>query len=213
MDQLDILKSKWQSQSQDFPTYSKDQLTALLAKKSSSIVKWLFYIAIIEFVVLGLVNFLLIDTEQHEKLTQVLGGNLYYGSYVLSYIVVFFFIYRFWRNYKNIAADQPARKLMKNILKTRRTMKYYIWFNLIYVMIFGIITAVMLLYNDPDMAPIIESANFQEHKTKFIAIYLTIMVFFFAVFCGLLYGVYSLIYGILLKRLKKNYQELRKMEV
>ncbi|BAO56767.1 hypothetical protein [Nonlabens marinus] len=213
MDQLDILKAKWQSQKSDFPQYSKDQLTGLIAKKSSSIVKWIFYIGIAEFVLLTLVNILMMDSDQHDKYIQILGGNLYIGSYLLSYVVILFFIYKFWMNYKNISADQPARMLMKNILKTRRTMRYYIWFNLIYVMVFGTLAAILVLFNDPSMTPMLESVEFQEHKVSFMAKYITIMVLFFAVFCGLLYGVYSLIYGILLRKLKRNYQELKKMEV
>ncbi|WP_194850088.1 hypothetical protein [Nonlabens antarcticus] len=213
MDQLDILKSKWQSQQRDFPKYSQDQLTGLLARRSSSIVKWIFYIGIGEFALLTVLNLFLMDSEQHDKYITMLGKPLYFGSYVFSYVIVIFFIYKFWRNYKNISADQPARKLMKNILKTRRTMKWYIWFNLSYVMIFGIIAAILVLFNDPQLSDLIHSDKFLEHKFKFMAGYIAIMIAFFAVFCGLLYGIYSLIYGILLRRLNKNYQELKKIEV
>jgi hypothetical protein len=213
MDQLDILKSKWQSQKRDFPTYSKDHLTGLLAKKSSSIVKWIFYIGIAEFVVLASVSIFTMNGKQHQTYIDSIGEPLYYGSAIFSYLVIIFFIYRFWRNYKNISSDQPARQLMKNILKTRRTMKWYIWFNLIYVMVFGVISAILVLYNNPAMSEIIDSPDFKEHKFKFMAGYLTVMILFFAVFCALFYGVYSLIYGILLKRLNKNYQELKRLEV
>ena len=158
MDQLDILKSKWQSQKSDYPSYSAAQLTSLLAKKSSSIVKWIFYIGIAEFVLLTALNLFLADSEQHQTYIDSLGEALYYSSYAISYIIVIYFIYKFWMNYKNISADQPARKLMKNILKTRRTMKWYIWFNLIYVMVFGIIAAVMLLFNDPALSELIQSS-------------------------------------------------------
>jgi hypothetical protein len=213
MDQLDILKSKWNTQSTDYPVYSKKKLTGLLATKSSSIVKWLFWIAVAEFVILSAINFLVVDDGQHERYAASLGSWLYYGSTILSYAVVLFFIYRFWRNYKNISAEQPTRQLMKNILRTRRTMKQYIWFNLIYVMIFGVLSAVMLLFNDPQFAEVIQSPEFIEHRAMFTAGYITVMVLFFTIFCGLLYGIYSLIYGILLRRLKKNYQELKKMEI
>lgn len=213
MDQLDILKSKWKSQASDYPTYSTEQLTGLIAKKSSSIVKWIFYIGIAEFVLLTALNLFMMDSDQHVKYIEMIGETLYYGSYVVSYTVILFFIYKFWRNYKNISADQPTRTLMKNILKTRRTMKWYIWFNLAYVMVFGVIAAIMVLFNDPAFSELLQSAQFQEHKFSFMAKYISIMVFFFAVFCAVMYGIYSLIYGILLKRLKRNYQELKKMEV
>ncbi len=213
MDQLDILKSKWQSQKSDFPQYSKVQLTALLAKNSSSIVKWIFYIGIAEFVLLTLINIFYMDGENVQPFITAIGEPLYYGSYVFSYAVVLFFIYRFWSNYKNISAAQPARQLMKNILKTRRTMKWYIWYNIVFVMLFGLIYSYMALFNAPEFSKIIESAEFQQHTFKSVAIFMAFMALAFAVFCGFLYGVYSLIYGILLRRLKRNYEELRRMEV
>lgn len=214
MDQLDILKSKWQSQKSDYPTYSTEQITSLLAKKSSSIVKWIFYIGIAEFLILGLITiFYTGNSAEHDNMVDMIGQEVYYGSYVVSYVVILFFIYKFWKNYKNISADQPSRTLMKNILKTRKTMKYYIWFNLIYVMLFGMIVAVLMVFNNPEFAEIVNSEDFQEHKFKFMAGYILFTIVLLATFCAVLYGVYSLIYGILLKRLKKNYQELKKMEV
>jgi ABC-type multidrug transport system fused ATPase/permease subunit len=80
-------------------------------------------------------------------------------------------------------------------------------------MVFGVISAILVLYNNPAMSEIIDSPDFKEHKFKFMAGYLTVMILFFAVLCALVYGVYSLIYGILLKRLNKNYQELKRLEV
>ena len=92
MDQLDILKSKWKSQSRDFPNYSTDQLKLLLASKSSSIVKWIFYIGIAEFVVLTVLNMILMYSDQNQKYVNMIGEPLYYGSYILSYVVILFFI-------------------------------------------------------------------------------------------------------------------------
>jgi len=214
MDQLDILKSKWQSQQRDFPQYSREQLTGLIAKKSSSIVKWIFYIGIAEFVLLAVVTiFYTGNSKQQDELVAAIGEPFYYGSYVLSYVVIIYFLYRFYMNYKNISADQPARNLMKNILKTRRTMKQYIWFNLIYVAVFTIIASVFILYNGPQSAQILESQKFQEHQLLFTTAYIGAVLVFLIIFCGLIYGFYSLIYGILLRRLKRNYQELKKMEI
>ncbi len=214
MDQLDILKAKWQSQSSDYPVYSKDQITNLLAKKSSSIVKWIFYVGIAEFVLLNVINgFSFFEDEQYLRTVDMIGKPVYYGSMVLSYTVILYFIYKFWCNYRDIRADQPTRKLMKNILKTRRTMKWYIWFNLSYIVLFGLITAVMLLFNDPAFSEFINSEEFQNHQFKFIAGYIVFITFLLGAICAVVYGIYSLIYGILLRRLRRNYEELKKMEV
>ncbi|AZQ44718.1 hypothetical protein [Nonlabens ponticola] len=213
MDQLDILKSKWQAQSTDYPTYSREQLTPLLASKSSSIVKWLFYIAIGEFIFFVLLNILLSDSESTEMSISIMGEFLFYGSYVLHYVAIGIFIYLFWKNYKNISASQPTRSLMKNILKTRKTMKWYIWYNLIYIMLFGVIATLLIVTNDLEFAKLMNQPNFAEHKQTLVIGYIVSMFVILTVICAVLYGFYSLIYGILLRRLKRNYQELKKMEV
>lgn len=214
MDQLELLKSKWKSQASDYPAYSKVQLTGLLAKKSSSIVKWIFYIGVAEFLLLAIVTiFYTGGNHDMDQMIQILGEPFYYGSIAISYVAILFFIYRFWINYKNISSDQPTRTLMKNILKTRRTMKWYIWYNMGYGMIFGVIAFIIILLNDPQFAEIINSSEFQEHKFRFIIGWAGFILLILSVFCAVVYGIYSLIYGILLRRLKNNYQELKKMEV
>ena len=108
MDQLDILKSKWKSQASDYPTYSTEQLTGLIAKKSSSIVKWIFYIGIAEFVLLTALNLFMMDSDQHVKYIEMIGETLYYGSYVVSYTVIHL------KNHKDQCIHRPHLKLRSN---------------------------------------------------------------------------------------------------
>ena len=54
---------------------------------------------------------------------------------ILGYIILAYFFYRFFMNYKTISATDNAKVLMENILKTRRTVKQYVGFNLIYLFI------------------------------------------------------------------------------
>jgi hypothetical protein len=48
MDKLDKLKENWQSEKHELPKVSFDKIYKMLLKKSSSIVKWIFVISIIE---------------------------------------------------------------------------------------------------------------------------------------------------------------------
>jgi hypothetical protein len=89
MDQLDILKQNWQSQTSDSPRFTKDQLTGLLARKSSGIVKWLFIIAMIEFavfIVLGLVSHF---ANQETNVIEMMGEPFYYGSTIFHYLATY----------------------------------------------------------------------------------------------------------------------------
>ncbi len=212
MDQLDILKKEWDTQ-KAYPSYSKEQLKSMLALKSTSIVKWLLIIAIIEFVVLTAINFLPGMSKYHGESIRIMGEVFYYGSYIVHYIVIAYFIFLFYSNYKRIQATQPTRSLMKNILRTRKTMKWYIWYNLAYIFILGIAVSIVMLFKDPKMIEMMQSETVANHQVMFYTIYILFTILVFGVMLSILYGIYSLIYGILLRRLRFNYEELKRMEV
>jgi uncharacterized membrane protein len=212
MDQLEQLKKQWITSGSTYPKYSAGELTGFIAKRSSSIVKWLFYIALTEFSLFGLLSVLTYDTENQEHAQKIAGDFFYYGSYVLHYVVLIIFICFFYKNHRNIRAEQPTRSLMKNILKTRRTMQWYIWYNLGYIMVFTVAFSVLVLLNDPvitEMTQKIDTKNMITFNLAFIGIAMLLA----AVLCGVFYLIYSLIYGILLRKLNTNYQELKKMDV
>ncbi|WP_157111444.1 hypothetical protein [Nonlabens spongiae] len=102
---------------------------------------------------------------------------------------------------------------MKNILKTRRTMKYYIWYNLAYIMVVGMWGGWIALDNDPQTIALKEMLA---HDRGELLVNMMVMGFFFVIFAIMsliLYLFYLLIYGILLKKLKRNYYELKKIEI
>lgn len=213
MDQLDILKQNWRSQTDSSPRFTKDQLTGLLARKSSGIVKWLFIIAMIEFavfIVLGLVSHF---ANQENNTVEIMGEPFYYGSMIFHYVTIIIFIYLFYSNYKNISTSQPTRSLMNNILKTRRTMKWYIWYNLIYMMLVGMIATAMVIPKDPNVAELLATPKMAGHETAFYLMALGASFVVFLIICVIMYLIYQLIYGILLRKLKRNYNELKRMEV
>ncbi|MGJ8684749.1 MAG: hypothetical protein ACSHWW_09000 [Nonlabens sp.] len=214
MDQLDKLKENWNAQEKEYPKINADSIKKMLAQKSTSIVKWLLIIAILEFSLLIGINILYSIFGSPDPATEALmHTNFMIGSYIVHYAVVIYFIYLFYKNYKNISASQPTRSLMKNIIKTRKTMKWYIWYNIIGGFISGMVGTIYMLNNHPMIIELMESGKMDGHETKFYVLSFLFMVLIYAVFLGLLYLIYMLIYGILLKRLKGNYEELKRMEV
>jgi hypothetical protein len=215
MDQLDILKQNWQSQTSDAPRFTKNQLSALLAKKSTGIVKKLFIVAMIEFaffIALGVGSHLHNENSDIDAIG-LMGKLFYYGTTVLHYVVIFIFIYLFYTNYKNISISQPTRSVMNRILKTRRTMKWYIWYNLTYMMVVGMIATVIIIPKDPEIIKLMASPKMAGHETAFYLIALGASFVVFLIICVIMYLIYLLIYGILLRKLKQNYNELKRIEV
>ncbi|MBT8384396.1 MAG: hypothetical protein KJO83_01665, partial [Bacteroidia bacterium] len=130
MDQLEILKKDWKKQESSLPKLSREDLSKLMYKKSSSIVKWIFIISVLEFMLPHII-YLFIDydkvIQQYKELDLY---NFSLISNIIFYAVVLVFIYLFYKNYKSISANSQPKVLMQNIMKTRKTVKYYIWFNL-----------------------------------------------------------------------------------
>ncbi len=211
MDQLELLKQQWNTNSFVYPKYNTEQLSSLVAKRSGSIVKWLFYIAIIEFLFFVVLTVLLFDSKDQQYARQISGDYFYFGSYIFHYTALIAFIYMFYKNYRSISATQPTRSLMKTILKTRRTMKWYIWYNLAYIMVFTIAFSVILLFNDPEVLKMSQQMKIGNLNTFYI-VFVGVYIILAAVLCGIFYLIYSLIYGILLRRLRTNYEELKKMD-
>lgn len=212
MDQLELLKQQWNKGNDSLPKFNTEQLTSFIAKRSSSIVKWIFYIALIEFSVFTILNLSLIGSESQQHTREITGDFFYYGSFILHYVALIIFFYLFYMNYKNISVEQPTRSLMKNILRTRKTMKWYIWYNLIYIIVFTVAIAVLMLGKDPLVADLIQKLHVK-NVTTFNIVFMTLAIILAAVLCGIIYLIYSLIYGILLRKLERNYEELKKMEL
>lgn len=212
MDELDILKKHWKKQEAGLPQLSYDEIYQMLWKKSSSIVKWIFVISIVELLLSSLLSIGLADAEYWSEVEALDLMQFTIGFYVLSYCVTFYFIYRFYRNYQKISSTDDAATLMKNILNTRKTVKNYIAFVLIASGLSAVVVAVFSLKNHQLVAQAEDMSKYTYDTIdwiKFIASGLIIL----GIFLGALWLFYKLIYGILLGRLRRNYKELKKLEM
>ncbi len=210
MDELDLLKKDWNSGSAEFKSYSDTDIYPMLHKKSSSIVKTLFYISIAElgfWLLAGILPYFL-SSNFKEKLKTSYENPLFLGLSILSYFIILLFIYLLFKSYKAISATDSAKKLMESILKTRKIIKYYVVFNLAMIFL-SIPLSLYFEYN--------ENPEFHQQIIEFSTNQMLILYGFIilvgGVFLILLWLFYRLIYGVLLKRLNRNYDELKKLEL
>lgn len=212
MDELEFLKKDWKKRGADFPKLSYNEIYKLIHKKSSSIVKWIFIICIAEFLFWGLITISIPESyfAIYEKFNL---KTFLFVTQILHYVVVFVFIYLFYKNYKTISVVDNTGLLMKNILKTRKTVNYYVYYNIaLYILLSVILNAVMFSHTDiliENLMP--ENPNMDTEK--FLAINIVVQIILLAVMCGLIWLYYRIIYGILLKKLNRNYKELESLEV
>jgi len=212
MDELEFLKKDWKKQGADFPILSYNEIYKLIHKKSSSIVKLIFIICIAEFLFWGLINLFIPESTFaiYEKFSLKTFLNI---TQILHYAVVIFFIYLFYKNFKAISAVDNTGLLMKNILKTRKTVNYYVYYNIVlYILLSVILNAVM--FSHPNI--LIENLmpeNSNLDSDKFLTIMIVVQIAVLLVMCGIIWLYYRIIYGILLKKLDRNYKELESLEV
>ncbi|WP_439108286.1 hypothetical protein [Flagellimonas lutimaris] len=213
MDELELLKKDWQKREADLPKLSYEQIYPMIKKKSSSIVKWIFYISIIEFVFWAGINIIFSGPETMQELKAMHIHKVIMVLNVINYAVILYFIYKFYTNYRKISFTDSSRNLMKTILKVKRTVTQYVWFNLIIFTTYLIINMYGVLLYGPEGKKIVEAASQDGNTMAFWAMVIGISVVFTAVILFLIWLFYKLLYGILLKRLRKNYNELKRLEV
>lgn len=213
MDELELLKKDWQKKEGHLPKVSYADIYKMIWKKSSSIVKWIFYISILEFVFWTAINIVFTDGESWEMIKSWHIYEFTIILMVLNYIILLYFIYKFYVNYRKISFTDSSKDLMKAILKVKRTVTQYVWFNLIMFSISLISGIYGSLRYGPDSDKIINAASEAGNETIFWTIIVGVCVFAVAILLGVIWLFYKVLYGLLLNRLRKNYNELKELEV
>ena len=120
MKELDLLKKDWKKNSDSFEQVSENEIYKMIHKKSSSIVKWIFLISVIELG-LGLIIGIALSFTKYDEKSIVLFKHLgifgfYIASSILLYVVIFYFIYKFYSMYRKIFVDDNTKKLIDYLI-------------------------------------------------------------------------------------------------
>ena len=214
-DELELLKKDWQNREEHLPKLSFEEIHKMIWKKSSSIVKWILIISILE---ITLPNLIYLSPSIREKnfLGEIESFNTVFMVFnIFFYLVVAYFIFQFYRRYKEISVLASAKKLMHQIIKTRKTVKHYIIFCLSMGLVFFAIF-IFGIYLDDDLLLAFEgiaekSQEIPLDKIRTTAIW--VLSIGAIVFTAVAAGIYFLLYGLLLRKLKRNYKELKQLEV
>ena len=210
MDELELLKKHWQSDAVEEKQLSSKELYPMLWKKSSSIVKTLFYISIAELVFWMLVTFIPKLSPSYRAKVEAININRTLVAVIdtFNFVIIIVFIFLLYKAYKNISIMDNAKKLMESIISTRKVIKYYVGYNLVMAFIAMVLGSYYATQTDPKVIELMAKAD---TNGKLIVALITIVVT--VVFVGLIWLFYKLIYGILMKRLNRNYKELKKLEI
>ncbi len=216
MDELDLLKKAWKKDTYSHEQVTETEIYKMLHKKSSSIVKWILIISILEFVFWNIISFGFLgenyikDKYGKEIFEYVMEINTIFN--IVSYVVVIIFIYLFYKNYRRISTTNSTKQLMSDILKTRKTVQCYVWFNIVFFVIGTLILLYVQFAYDSRFSVVIEKI----HKDgTHMLLYKAIgkITGFILILVLIIWMFYRLLYGILLRKLNANYKELKKIDL
>jgi len=212
MDELELLKRDWKKKENSFNQISEKEIYSMLHKTSSSIVKWILIISILEILLWSSITFLTADDEYFKTLEMYHLNTVMPIITFVNYAVILVFIYLFYKNYKAINTTESVKALMQNILKTRKTVKYYVGYN-IGMAVFGFVLVFIFQFlYDPNIRTMTDKVSESMNSNLFILLIIMIYAVIIAVFVGVIWLFYKLLYGILMRRLQKNYNELSKID-
>ncbi|MGB3607424.1 MAG: hypothetical protein WA775_00445 [Psychroserpens sp.] len=213
MDELELLKKDWKKDDAEYPKLTYKEIYKMILKKSSSIVKWILIISILEFAFWLLLALGLKVSGYNQDYEGLYSSTGFIILSIISYGILAYFFYRFYMNYKSISATDNAKTLMENILKTRRTVKQYVGVNLAILVLSVAYMMPYAINHDDSTRALIETARANGDIFKY---YIGVaLVTFFALAAAIVFVLlfYWLIYGLLLRSLNRNYKELKKLEV
>ena len=199
MKELDLLKKDWKKDKNTFEQLSESAIYKMIHKHSSSLVKWILIISILEFIVLNGISFCINDKNIDKFLA--LHPYLNIINY-LNYVVVIGFIFVFYKKYKAISVLHSSKVLIEEIITTRKVVNYYIFWNVLIGGFFGAFGAMdgfnKIYYKDHEVSP----------TSKYL-----IIVFIVPLIMVFIWAFYKLLYGSFLNKLNKNYKELIKIDL
>lgn len=201
MDGLDLLKQHWNGDN-NFPKIERNELQTMLHRSSSSIVKWIFIICCLEFA-LWLALSILLPVEKEDFLILQIIDGIYN---IVFYAIIFYFIFQFYSLLIKIKTTNSTKKLMESILAVRKNAHQYIQFNILAAYLAFALQFIQLVIGK------YLAGNSWGEMIFVIVLGAILFTLFGLLFIWLFKLYFKVLYGFLLKKLNKNYDELTRLE-
>lgn len=204
MTELELLKEHWSKQD-DFQVISREELHKMIKKSSSNVLKWLIAANIFELGFFLLLPFILSSDGNISIEDPIILGITHLLDYFLFSLPIIFSIAYLYL-ISNIHTTDSISLLLRNIFRARKLLNVYIGLNvciflsILYIGIFETLSSKKIT-QPPQLSPFIYNM-----------LLILSCVFVGLVFMLFVWLFYKLIYGRLLKKLNKNYKELKDLE-
>lgn len=213
---LDQFKASWQQQEQ---RYSQSQILQMLNKKSRNYVKYILWISILEFLVVIAFNSYYFSgdsqTKDLSKIIEKLGvkgspdvvaslDHAYLLTKIFGILITLFFVVKFFLSYRQIHVESNLKKLIQQILTFKKTVQFFILTNIAFLVIstLGFIALILSFVKDQHVK--VDSPTLIGFGVgAIIGISASVL---------LIWIYYRIIYGIIVKKLSKNLEQLKTIE-
>ena len=215
---IDNLKKTWQEQELP-PKYDNSAILDMLNRRSRNYVKPIFWSSIAEFLFfLGLTLFYIAGSDDTDSLINILSrlgieitpkiemdfAHLFFALKMISLIVTAYFIVRFYLSYRKIDVESNLKKLISQIIGFRKVVNLFIMTNVLLLVFFTALLTVFVFMTLSQQNIALDNATL----TGFV-----IGILFSTVLCvGLIWLYYRVVYGIILRRLGKDLEQLRQID-
>jgi len=205
---LETYKKSWGNQQVENTSID---IYKMSRSKSSSIVKWIFIIGVLELIFWTSLNFMVpqkyLEFYKDFKVMELIKASTY-----VHYVVIIVFLVLFYKNYNSISITDNTRRLMNRILSVRKTVKYYVYYNLGGIVFSNAILIFILLGQPKDLIKAMNADGLNMEANEIITIFVVTSVLMVLVMLTIIWLFYRFTYGRLLKKLNKNYKELDNLE-
>jgi hypothetical protein len=208
---LDTYKKSWKNQPKETSTVSSVDIYKMSHSKSSSVVKWIFIIGLLEVAFWGGLN-LLVPDDYMKVYTDFNLINFLNYYFILHYVVIALFLVLFYKNYTSVSAVENTKTLMNKILRVRKTVKYYVYYNLGGFVLVTIIVNSVMFSNQEILAKTMNPEKLNVDINTLLSVTLITQIVAILIMLLILWLFYKVTYGTLLKKLNKNYIELENLE-
>ena len=205
MEELDILKKNWNKETH--PKVTTEGIYKMILKKSSSSVKWIFIISILELSI-GFISGLFFTPQGIEGF--YLPSWLESLMTITTLLIAIIYSYKFYQNHKAINTTSSVKGLLSTIIKTRKTVKQYVLINL---SLAAVIVVFILSFTLTTPMGENNEIAFQLTNVKDYFILGFVILFVTAIIIGICLLAYFLLYGLLMRKLNKNYKELKQLNL
>lgn len=130
--------------------------------------------------------------------------NIYFVFKMISLLIILFYVWVFFRKYKKIDVESNLKSFILQIISFKKSVNRFILVNILFLLCFLLlITLFPVIY--------IQQQHIQISDSKYAGFIVGIIIS--CIVCVLLILLYyKLIYGILMKKLSRNLQQLKNIE-